>query len=399
MSEIPKNPDNEKLDKMISNNDRFRLYFNHTTGISSKKRLNPVKNFYIGRLKESSYKILSYYYKTTKETQYLLVALFEHDTDVEIFDTIFHILTERVSNKLDELDYTNKKVQELNKLEKEIQNDIKYAVFQIDRLSRLEKIQKVALIFSSFERIEILRILREGPISRSVLNEKILTIKHKANLDLLLKPFIELNLVRRDWVRGVWDKKTGEMLNQGEYIFLVKDIALIRKPPSYLVEKMKTNRLVGPKYMKIIKEYYKNYQPFEFSLQEQTIEYQTLSRFLLDPDVFDFLNLLKSQIYPLKKLPNVLSSFANTDEVLDQLIKSQIIKIVSDISEMEWICMIAEIHPLIVFPEYLINKISDRAAVSLKSIKNDSLFSPLSPELGKIALELLEATYSETIEF
>ncbi|MHA1746636.1 MAG: hypothetical protein ACTSWW_11595, partial [Promethearchaeota archaeon] len=45
------------LDDLISTNDRFRLFFNHTTGMSMKRKGRAIKNFIIGRLKESPFKI------------------------------------------------------------------------------------------------------------------------------------------------------------------------------------------------------------------------------------------------------------------------------------------------------------------------------------------------------
>ena len=124
-----------------------------------------------------------------------------------------------------------------------------------------------------------------------------------------------------------------------------------------------------------------------------------MAKLLLDPDVFDFLALLKTRAYPLKKLPNVLSSFSDINDVLATLVEARIITIIKDQLDMKWICLVAEIYPMIIFPEYLINKISDRSSVSLGVISEESLFAPLTKEVGKIALDLLESTYQEIIEF
>jgi hypothetical protein len=384
------------LDDLISTNDRFRLFFNHTTGMTMKRRGRSIKNFIIGRLKESPYKILSYYYKTESEAQFLSIALFNKDVEVEVYESIFYQLTEHLASSFEKIGAGNiRNVQALSDIERSMKNDLKYAIFQIERLTNLSKLQKVGLIFSSFPRMELLRMLREGPIARSQLNEKIQEIKSNSNLDILLKPFIELNLIRRDWVHGVLDKNTGRIQAQGEYIFLVKDITLIRKPPSLLLAEMKHNKLIGTHYQDYIQKYYTEYNPFVDLAKES----ESLSKFLLDPDVFDFLALLKTRAYPLKKLPNVLSSFSDINDVLAKLIESKIITIIKDSLDMKWICLIAEIYPMIIFPEYLINKISDRSSMSLGAFSEESLVAPITKEVGQIALDLLESTYQEIIEF
>ena len=384
------------LDDLISTNDRFRLFFNHTTGMKMKRRGRSIKNFIIGRLKESPYKILSYYYKTESESQFLSIALFDRDVEIEVYESIFYQLTERLTPVFEKIGTGKiRNVQALDVIERDMRNDLKYAIFQIERLSNLSKLQKVGLIFSSFPRMELLRMLREGPIARSQLNEKIQEIKNNSNLEILLKPFIELNLIRRDWVHGVREKKTGRIQAQGEYIFLVKDITLIRKPPSLLLAEMKHNKLIGSHYQEYIQKFYTEYNPFA-DLEKES---EVLAKFLLDPDVFDFLALLKTRAYPLKKLPNVLSSFSDINDVLAQLIEAKIITIIKDQLDMKWICLIAEIYPMIIFPEYLINKISDRSPMNLGAFSKESLVAPITKEVGNIALDLLESTYQEIIDF
>ena len=148
----------------------------------------------------------------------------------------------------------------------------------MERLSNLSKLQKVGLIFSTPERVRTLELLREGPISRKSLTNELEKIKDNPNIDLILTPFLELNLVRRDWARETHDKKQGIILGEGEYLFLVKDIALIRKIPPIIVEQMQKNQLIGQEYQKIITEFYDHYDPFGNLIEESKI----LAKFLLE---------------------------------------------------------------------------------------------------------------------
>ena len=86
---------------------------------------------------------------------------------------------------------------------------MKFAIFHVERLADLEKLQQIGLIYKSEERIEILKILREYPRSRVELKKELRKKFPNINLDVMLEPFINLNLVRRDWIKGE-DKRRGK---------------------------------------------------------------------------------------------------------------------------------------------------------------------------------------------
>lgn len=395
VSELSNFHQDENLEDLLSNNDKFRLFYNHTTGIMTKKG-RQIKNYIVGRLKEAPYKCLSYYHQETDESQYLIINLFERESEVELFEPIFYHMTERMMPVFETLITANlKDFRVVEGIENKLLNEMKFAIFQIERLSNLTKEQKAGLIYSSFERTECLRILREGPISRSVFNQKILDIKRNANTDILLKPFIELNLIRRDWARGVHEKKTGKVSGEGEFLFLVKDIALVRVPPRQLVEDMKHNSYVGTQYLRELNNFYQSYNPTENLSQESEL----LADFLLDPDLYDFLALLQTRAIPVKKIPHILSEFSEMDKVLEKLKEAQIIKILTDKAKRDWICLLATITPITIFPEEILNKISDRTTMKIGSIDKSSLYSPITKEVAGIALDLLVTTYDEVIEF
>lgn len=280
-------------------------------------------------------------------------------------------------------------------LNEEMHQTMKFAIFNIDRLSNLTKIQKLALIFSTPERIRTLEILRKGPVSRRTLQYEILKIKDNANLDLILAPFLELNIIRRDWAKGIRDTKLGVIRGEGEFIFLVKDIVLIRSPPNDIVKEMKNNKLIGQKYLEEIKNFYENYNPFD-KINEES---RKLALYLLDPDIFDFLALMRTKPYPREKIPKVVSSFSNLESVLNSLFTSDILRILVDNTGREWVCMLCDIEPLVVYPQYLLNEITERSQLT-PSVENlDTIYEPVTMEVAIKGLELLEVTYNEKIEF
>ncbi len=392
ISELSLSQGDQDFNEIISLNDRFRLFYNHTTGIFMKKG-RTVKNFIVGRLKESPYKCLSYYHQEVDESQYLIVGVFERDVEIELYESIFYHMTERITPVFQELvDANLRNFQVVDRIESKMRNELKFAIFQIDRLANLTKTQKIGLIFSTEERVECLKILREGPVSKSLLAQKIQTIKPNANIEIVLKPLIELNIVRRDWARGKVEKHTGKLKGEGEYLFLIKDVGLIRKPPSELIKDMKNNAYIGNQYMKELSKFYEDYDP----LRQMVTESETLAQYLMDPDIYDFLALLETHSYPMKKIPNVLSEFTNVKYVLNKLDNDNIIKIIKDTAGRQWICLIAEIAPIIIFPEYLVNTINDRAILKIGG-KRSAKYSPITREVALIGLELLENTYNDKI--
>jgi len=393
VSEMPETDKKINLNDLITENDKYRLFYNHTTGLDFKRRERMIKNFILGRLKETPYKVLSYYHHEVDETQYLILALFALDEEIELYEGVFYLMCEKLGKIFNKLAKSSKTAQILREIETEMLNQVKFALFQIERLTNLTKIQKIALIFSSYERRLTLKLLKEGPISRVKLRSLINRVKKNPNMDIILNPFLEMNLIRRDWARGIHSKDTGKVHGEGEYIFLLKDISLIRVPPRELIAEMKKHE-ISKYYFDEINEFYSTYDPFHDLYKES----EKLAKIILDPDIFDLLALLNTKAYPVKKLPNVLSNFAQLDDVLKTLQEVGIVKLISDLEGRKWICVIAEISFLSTFPEFLLPKIKDRSSLRWGAIDETYLVSPITKEIAQIALELLESTYYEKIE-
>ena len=78
--------------------------------------------------------------------------------------------------------------------------------------------------------------------------------------------------------------------------------------------------------------------------------------------------------------------------MLDDLKKLNIIAEIIDDNDRKWICLLTDIKPLIVFPEFMLPKI--RAAY-----KNQDSDGAITYEIAKKALSLLEITYPEKVKF
>ncbi len=394
-SEFAEESKDLKPEDMATTNDLFSILFHHSTGMSFGKR-DDSKNFFVGRLKEKPFKVISYFRQEIDESQYLTIAFFKLDEEVELFERNIHNLATELNKSYLKLAQGNlKDVNFILEMKKEMRSKISFTNFQIERLSNLDKVQKVALIYSSPERVRTLQVLRNGPVSRRALRYELEKIKENPNLDLTLAPFLELNLVRRDWAKGVRDTKAGIVRGEGEFLFLVKDIALLRKPPEKILDQMKKNSNIGPAFNEAINKYYQSYDPFG----DLEAEAQKLARLLLNPDIYDFLALIKERVFPEEKIPKMTSDFSSSQEILTRLLEAEVIVKIKAKDNMDWILPLCEITPMVVFPEYLITRIKDRVEFKGSMAEDTAVDAPLTSEVARKALDLLETTYNEVIEF
>jgi hypothetical protein len=348
-------------------------------------------NFFTGRLRETPYQVLSYFKQLTEGTQYLTLSLFELDDEVELFEDLIKDMAKRLDNIFDKLTKAanTKQLDLISNVNIRLMNELKYTIFQVDRLSQLDKLQKVALIYNNDERLKILETLRENPIAKNDMKKIVEKMKPMANIDILIRPFLELNLVRRDWIKGEKDKKTGVIKNQGEYLFLVKDILFTRVPNENLLKHFKdTNNELLPLFKQKTVDFFSTYDPYEESIEET----KKLAAILLNPDVYDFFVLMRSNHYPLDKIPKIFSEFAVTEILLDNLKKLNIITEIKDENKRSWICLLTDLKPLTIFPEFLLPKIRE-------AYRNEEGDNKISYEVAKKALNLLEVSYPEKVSF
>ena len=379
----------EMVSELLAENDIFAIFYQHTTGLFSVRY--SYSNFYTGHLKETSFQVISYFKQVADGSQYLTISIFELDDEIEIFEDLIKQMGNRLDDVFDKLTRArnSKQLSMIENLNIRLKNEMKFTIFQVDRLSNLDKLQKVALIYNSDERLKILEILRETPISKKDLKKELEKMTTTVNIDILLQPFLELNIVRRDWIAGEKDKKTGEIKHQGEYIFLVKDLLLARIPNKNLLNHFKeTKNELLPIYGQKVIDFFNNYDPYTEKLED----IKKLASILLNPDVYDFFVLMKHNHYPLDKIPKIFSEFAVTEILLEDLKNINIITEIIDGNERKWICLLTDIKPLIIFPEFLLPKI--RAAYKTE---NDD--GEITLEIAKKALRLLEITYPEEVEF
>ena len=377
----------ENLSQLISTSDLFSILYHHTTSIH--EIVGGFSNFYEGRLKETPYQVSSYFMQAESGTQYLTLLIFTLDEDLGKYEDIFKNVSKKMYYLFETYETTKKtnQISLISKIHDNIQTELKYAIFQIKRLTSLDKIQKAALIFNSYERLEILKILRESPRPKKDVREMLERIRENPDMDVLLEPFLELNLVRRDWIKGKRDKRTGLIQNQGEYLFLTKDIEMLRVPNYELLDHLKqTKNELFTRYEAKVVDFFSIYNPKTQSVDDK----KKIASLLLNPDIYDLFAMLRNKYYPKDKIPNIFSEFADIDQILDELIQLNIITEIKDLKGKEWLLLLTDIEPIIFFPEYLLDNIKN-------AYHSEDNTKKIPFEVAKLALELLEIAYPEKI--
>lgn len=377
----------DNYSELIVQNDIFAIFYQHTTGVYTTA--GGYSNFYSGRLKETSYHVISYFKQEAEGSQFLTISLFELDDEIEIYEEIIKSMAKKLDLMFETLirAKNTRQLTLITNVNSQILDELKLAIFQVERLSRLDKLQKAALIFNSNERLVILKTLKEVPISKREMKKKLEAIKANPNVDILIEPFLELNLIRRDWIKGERDKRTGRITNQGEYLFLTKDIILSRVPNVTILNRLKEKegktKLYSNYYNKVI-EFFSNYDPLQINEKDQI----KLAATLLNPDIYDFINLLRTNYYPLDKIPKILSQWADSEEIIETLRDLDVVTEVKDDKDRSWLVLLTDIKPLIIFPEYILPKIREAFTTNF-----------ITKEIAKKAYDLLEVTYPEKVEF
>jgi hypothetical protein len=162
-----------------------------------------------------------------------------------------------------------------------------------------------------------------------------------------------------------------------------------RVPNETLLKHFKdtNNELLEPFKQKTV-DFFATYDPYKEPLEET----RKLAAILLNPDVYDFFILMRSNHYPLDKIPKIFSEFAVTEVLLDNLKLLNIITEIKDENKRSWILLLTDVKPLTIFPEYLLPKIRE-------AYHKEEGDGKITYEIAKKAFNLLEVSYPEKVTF
>jgi len=341
--------------------DMMRVFYAHVVGAGSGGDV-------LVRLEKARSNVSSHFTGMDAKVPYLVNLMLEIGEDPDMFgEAVIKEINENIMKYLDRMTGTD--INEDFKAKKTLKDYLKNALFLLDRLKNMTREQRLAQIYSSKKSRSILEILHEKAYSRrelqNILEEKLGAFV--SSIEYTLDPFVKTNLVKQDWIEGFSDI----------FLFLISDFTIFRKPAEKLIKNARKN-LPSPdlakKYRQEVGKFFSNYQP-------TIVDNVNIALNLLSPDKYDFIVLLRERAYPLKKLPkSPADSFLDTRALLKSLEKDQIVKIIKDKRDIEWVFLFTDISAETFYPEYMLENIRT---------------APLKKEIAVKHLELLEDAYQK----
>lgn len=344
--------------------DMMRIFYAHITGAGEAGNV-------LVRLEKARSTVSSYFTGMESETPLMINLMLELGEDPEMFgETVIQEINETILGFLNRMGTS---VSQNYDAVKELSLYFKNALFLLERLKNLTKEQRLAQIYSSEKGRTILEILQDKPLSRKelqgILEDKLNKII--TNIEIVLDPFIKTGIIKQDWVEGDSDIS----------LFLLTDFSLFRTPVAKLIENTKKN-LPSPglarKYLEEVKNFFKNYKP----TNEDNFK---ISQNMMNPDKYDYITLFRERAYPLNKIPR--GPGESVEEIgifLKTLVDDNILKIIKDEKDVEWVFLLTDIVADTFYPEYLIEK-----------IRKGQMEGKLKKSVAIKHLELLEEIYKK----
>ena len=135
---------------------------------------------------------------------------------------------------------------------------------------------------------------------------------------------------------------------------------------------------LATKYLEEVSRFFTNYKPnFEDNYK--------IARTMMNPDNYDYITLFRERAYPSNKIPKgpgesttQIGSFLKTME------DDQILKVIKDEKDSEWVFLLTDVIANTFYPEYLIEK-----------IRKDRMEGKLNKDVAIKHLEFLEQVYKK----
>jgi len=351
-------------DLPVDLDDMMRIFYAHITGAGEAGNV-------LVRLEKARANVSSYFTGMESVNPMMINLMLDLGEDPESYGEA--VISEINTNIVAYLRRMTQNVGESYEIRMDLINYIKNSLLFLDRLKNLTKEQRLAQIYAGEKGRTILEILQERAYSRgdlqSVLEDRLGRLV--SNLEITLDPFIKTDLVKQDWIEGDSDIT----------LFLLSDFIISRAPAENLIENAKKN-LPTPelanKYMEKVKDYFTYYEP----THEDNLK---IAKDMINPDLFDYIALFREKAYPINKIPKGPGeSFDYIRNFLNILEQDNIIAIIKDSVNLDWVFLLTDINPQTFYPEYMIT-----------NIRNDVTDKKLKQSIAIKHLELLEQAYKK----
>ncbi|TFG07021.1 ArsR family transcriptional regulator [Candidatus Thorarchaeota archaeon] len=242
----------------------------------------------------------------------------------------------------------------LNAEDDEYQKLVPKLYGQIARYTQMTPEQRQASVLSDPVRRSILQtLMRNGTIESSDLEQIIFEeVGKKIDVDMVLRPLVKMGIIATGWVEGL----------STEVIYLTRALLLLRTISQDTIRAVKTGQLpteVANQYLDSSKKYHRNYLgQLRKDLSEVIWEdAQQLTKYLLDFDAYDIVEILREGPQQTEHLPSLLDvTKSQLRKQVKKLEKANIVMRVNDGEGREHILLKSNPEVMTVYPEWLIER-------------------------------------------
>lgn len=237
--------------------------------------------------------------------------------------------------------------------------------------------QRYAYIYRDNTLYFVLKMLRDGPITKAEIEKRIIReLKQKVtDINEILSPLLRTNLITELQI------SEGKAIST-EYIFLIRDMGVIRTPPLNALNLLKSSMFdpsIRQQYQKQVDNFFKQYKitPEDTSL---------IAELISNLNTYEIIKILRNQYLRKEELFVKLErDIGELDNTLSRLINANVIVQLTDNLHQNWIFLLSDVQALTIFPKYLLDVIEKGW--------NDRIFSS---EVAIKHLDLLKAEYEST---
>jgi len=228
---------------------------------------------------------------------------------------------------------------------------------QIARYTMMTPEQRQASILNDPIRRAILRtLMRDGTLQATDLEQIIFEeVGKKIDVDLILRPLVKMGIVATGWIEGL----------SSEVIYLTRAIFVLRRISQDTVRAVKSGSLppdVVDTFLDSTKRYHRDYIAKLRRNLTDTIwtEAEELSKYLLDFEAYDILQILREGPKQTEHLPSLLETTkAKLRKKMKSMEKAGILVRVNDENGKEHALLKSSPEVVTVYPEWLIQRTVD----------------------------------------
>ncbi len=228
---------------------------------------------------------------------------------------------------------------------------------QIARYTMMTPEQRQASILSDPIRRAILRtLMRDGTLQSTDLEQIIFEeVGKKIDVDLILRPLVKMGIVATGWIEGL----------SSEVIYLTRAIFILRRISQDTIRAVKSGSLppeVVDSFLDSTKRYHRDYIAKLRRNLTDTVwtEAEELSKYLLDFEAYDILQILREGPKQTEHLPSLLEiTKSKLRKKMKTMEKAGILVRVNDEDGKEHALLKSSPEVVTVYPEWLIQRTVD----------------------------------------